>query len=244
VLARIVTLFGEEMDVLQAEVARMGGLAEWALRSSIETVTQRDLALAAQVIMRDAEIDRAQFDLENRVVRVLALRQPLAHDLRSAIASLKIATDLERIGDLAKNIAKRAKPLAVTEAVEPVRSVARIGALVTAQLQQVLDAYSQSDALAAARVWARDDEIDEHYNSLFLELVSYMSQDPRMVGVGTHMMFVAKNLERIGDHATNIAEVVHFLVTGEELRFERPKSDVTSSSNVIPSSGLTRSGQA
>jgi phosphate transport system protein len=226
-LARIVTLFGEEMEMLNAEVARMGGLAEWAVRSSIETVTRRDLPLADAVQARDAVIDSIQADLENRVVRVLALRQPLAHDLRAAIAALKIASDLERVGDLAKNIAKRAKPLAVSEAVEPVRSVERMGALVTTQMNDVLDAYSHGDAARAEEVWARDDEIDEHYNSLFLELVSYMSQDPRMVTAGTHLMFVAKNLERIGDHATNIAEVVHFLVTGEDIISDRPKADRT-----------------
>lgn len=226
-MARIVTLFGEEMELMTAEVARMGGLAEWSVRAALDTITERDLELAETVIARDKTIDAIQVALEARVVRVLALRQPLAQDLRASIAALKIAADLERIGDLAKNIAKRAPALALSETIEPVRSVERIGRLVAAQLQEVLDAYSSADAEKALSVWQRDDEIDEHYNSLFLELVAYMSQDPKMVAAGTHLMFIAKNLERIGDHSTNIAEVVHFLVTGRELIQERPKADIT-----------------
>lgn len=219
--------FGEELEQLQGDVTAMGGLCEHLIAAALDAVVRRDLDAAERAIAGDARVDAMQRELERRVIRLLALRQPLARDLRQVVAALKISTNLERVGDLARNVARRAKALAETEPVEPVSSVDRMGALVADQLRAVLDAYVHGDADAAMRVWRRDSDIDEHYGSLFLELVDYMREDPSMVPSGAHLLFVAKNLERVGDHATNIAEVVQFLVTGEEVDRERPKSDMT-----------------
>jgi phosphate transport system protein len=205
----------------------MGGLAEHAVTSSLDAVRRRDTALAKAVIERDARIDEMQRELEKKVIRLLALRQPLAHDLRQAIAALKISSNLERIGDLAKNIAKRTLVLNESEPIELTRGVDRLGRLVIGRLKDVLDAYARGEPELAISVWYRDDDVDQHYNSLFRELLTYMMEDPRMIGSGAHLLFVAKNLERIGDHATNIAEVVHYVVTGEDLPRERPKRDAT-----------------
>ena len=161
--------------------------------------------------------------------RLLALRQPLARDLRQTISALKIATELERIGDLGKSIAKRVKLIDGIEPVNALKGVARMGRLVTAQLKRVLDAYTALETDAANRVWVRDEEVDEHYQSLFREVVTYMIEDPRTISACAHLLFVAKNLERIGDHCTNIAEEIHFLVTGEQLPVERPKVDALNS---------------
>ena len=149
----------------------------------------------------------------------------MASDLRATIGALKISTDLERIADLAKNIAKRTLVLNQFEPIGLTRSIRRMGRLAARHLNDVLDAYAAQAVRRAVQVWVRDEDIDEHYNSLFRELLTYMMEDPRMIGACAHLLFMAKNIERIGDHATNIAEVVHYLVTGEELSHERPKRD-------------------
>lgn len=215
--------FHEDLEYLAGEVARMGGLAEHMTASALDAVVRRDTALARSVIERDARVDAMQRELERQVMRLLALRQPLESDLRHALAALKIASDLERIGDLARNIAKRTLVLNEAEPIVLTRSVDRMGRLVVALLNDVLDAYSRHESERAVTVWLGDETVDEHYNSLFRELLTYMMEDPRMIGPSAHLLFVAKNIERIGDHATNIAEVVHYLVTGEELARERPK---------------------
>ncbi len=213
----IVKSFDDELDELTAEVARMGGLAEQLLSDALDAVVSRDGDLAKAIIKRDKEIDELQLELERRVILLLALRQPMAADLRRTFSALKISGDLERIGDLAKNMAKRALILNESKPMSLTRSVHRMGHVVGNMLKDVLDAYTTADVDLAVDVWHRDEEIDAHYNSLFRELLTYMMEDSKTITTCTHLLFMAKNLERIGDHSTNIAENVHYLVTGEEL---------------------------
>ena len=217
--------FSQDLEELTGDLARMGGLAEDMLSDAIHAIATRDLALADTVVARDPQIDALQIEVEKKILRLLALRQPLARDLRQTISALKIASELERIGDLAKSIAKRVKLVDKIDAPSALKGVARMGKLVNAQLKRVLDAYSALETDAANKVWSRDEEVDEHYQSLFREVVTYMIEDPRTISACAHLLFVAKNLERIGDHCTNIAEEIHFLVTGEQLLTERPKVD-------------------
>ena len=221
-----VRAYDEELNHLAADVARMGGLAEASVADSLDTVTRRDAALAQTVIERDLKLDALDSEIEKRAIRMIALRQPVAQDLRNTVAAMKIASNLERIGDLAKNIAKRGVLLAETEPVTPLtRSIERMGRLVGGRLKDVLDAYTSSEIERAIRVWSSDDEVDEHYNAIFRELLTYMMGDPRTITACAHLLFIAKNLERIGDHATNIAEIVHYEISGEELPSDRPKGD-------------------
>jgi len=220
----IVKAYGEELNHLSAEVARMGGLAEAEVADAIDTVTRRDLSLAQSVIERDIKLDALNAEIERKAIRMIALRQPVAQDLRRTVGAMKIAGNLERCGDLAKNIAKRGVVLAESEPITPLtRSIERMGRLVAGRLREVLDAYTGGELERAISVWTRDDEVDEHYNSLFRELLTYMMGDPRTIAACAHLLFIAKNLERIGDHATNIAEIVHYEITGEEMPTERPK---------------------
>ncbi|HWA22959.1 MAG TPA: phosphate signaling complex protein PhoU [Caulobacterales bacterium] len=217
--------FGSELDALSTDLARMGGLVESLVNDSITAVVRRDTALAQSVIERDPRVDASHRDMERRVTRMVALRQPVAIDLRETLSVWKIAGDLERIGDLAKNISKRTLVLNQADPVQLTRSIERMGRLAGSHLKQVLDAYSQRDADLGIGVWYRDEEIDAYYNSLFRELLTYMMEDPRTIGPCAHLLFIAKNIERIGDHCTNIAETVHYLVTGEEMPVNRPKAD-------------------
>jgi len=219
----IVKAFSEELEQLSADVVGMGGLCETLLSDSIEAVVNRDAALADSVVERDKRVDVMQRELERRIIRLFALRQPMAADLRATIAALKIIADLERVGDLAKNIARRTHALNEHDPVAYTSQVERMGRLVLGHLSQVLSAYAAGDIAPAVGVWERDDDVDEHYNSLFRDVVTGMTEEPRLIGPGAHLLFVAKNLERIGDHATNIAEVVHYVVTGEELSADRPR---------------------
>jgi phosphate transport system protein len=165
---------------------------------------------------------------------MLALRQPMAQDLREIVAALKISSDIERIGDYAANVAKRAIALTQSPPMRPVGGIARMGRLVQQIIKDVLDAYGAKDADKAVAAWKRDQDVDDMYNSLFREMLTYMMEDPRNIGPSTHLMFIAKNIERIGDHATNIAEIVHYLVRGEDIAESRPKSDRTSFAVVNP----------
>jgi phosphate transport system protein len=222
----IIKAYGEELNHLAAEVARMGGLAEAEVADAIDTVARRDLSLAQSVIERDLKLDALNAEIERKAIRLIALRQPVAQDLRRTVGAMKIADNLERCGDLAKNIAKRGVVLAESEPITPLtRSIERMGRLVAGRLRDVLDAYTGSELERAIAVWSRDDEVDEHYNSLFRELLTYMMGDPRTITACAHLLFIAKNLERIGDHATNVAEIVHYEITGEEMPAERPKWD-------------------
>jgi len=219
-----VKAYGDELNQLTAEVARMGGLAEAQVADAVDSVARRDIALARAVVERDARLDAMHRDIERKAIRLIALRQPVASDLRRALASMKLAMDLERTGDLAKNIAKRGLILAEGEPLQPLtRSIDRMGKLVSMRLRDVLDAYAAAEIDRAVAVWNTDDEVDEHYNALFRELLTYMMGDPRTITAGTHLLFMAKNLERIGDHATNIAETIYYEITGQEFTGERPR---------------------
>ncbi|HSM94688.1 MAG TPA: phosphate signaling complex protein PhoU [Rhizomicrobium sp.] len=227
-----VRAFSEQLESLSSGVAQMGGLAEAQLADAVEAIARRDTKLAEGAIAGDPRIDSLQQDIEAQALKLLALRQPMAVDLRDTLAAIKIASELERIGDLAKNIAKRALVLNREPPIRLTQSLARMGRASLNQLKLVLDSYSDRDATGAEAVWRNDGEIDEIYNSLFRELLTYMMEDPRTISLCTHLLFVAKNIERTGDHATNIAETVYHMVTGGHLAMERPKSDTTSSTTV------------
>ena len=225
----IVKTYGEELDQLSAEVVLMGGLAEAQVADAVEAVARRDVGLAQSVVQRDHKLDELEKDVERKCIRLIALRQPMAADLRKTVAAMKIATSLERTGDLAKNIAKRAMVIAEAEPMSPLtRSIERMGKLVSSRLRDVLDAYKSSKIELAQNVWSSDTEVDEHYNALFRELLTYMMGDPRTISACTHLLFMAKNLERIGDYATNMAEHINFELTGEEYLESRPKANTLS----------------
>ena len=228
----IVKAFTEQLETLSSTVAQMGGLVEAQLADAVDAVAKRDSKLAEKVISGDPQVDRLQQTIEGQAQKLLALRQPMAVDLRETLAAIKIASELERIGDLAKNIAKRALVLNREPPIRLTQSLARMGRAAQSQLKLVLDSYSDRDAEGAVTVWRNDGEIDEIYNSLFRELLTYMMEDPRTIGLCTHLLFVAKNVERAGDHATNIAETVYHMVKGGHLATDRPKSDVTSTTTV------------
>jgi phosphate transport system protein len=226
-MAHIVSAFDEDLVQVQARISEMGGLAEELLSKALESVQNRDAALARQVIDRDKALDAMESALEESVVKVIALRQPVAADLRVLIAAMKISSTLERIGDLSKNIAKRAIPLSSARAVRPTTSILRMGRQTLTQLSDVLNAHASRDVDLAVQIWNQDYEIDEAYNALFREVVTYMVEDSRLIGVGAELMFIAKNLERIGDHTTHIAEMVAYIVTGKSLGDDRPKGEPT-----------------
>ena len=202
----------------------MGGLAEAQVVDAVDAVVRRDVALAQALIVRDLRLDTLQSEVERRALALIAAHQPGEADLRRAISTLKLAMNLERCGDLARNIAKRSLVLSAGEPLLPLTGAnERMGRLVSSRLRAVLDAYAAGDVEPALDVWRRDGEVDEHYESLFRELLAMMAASANSVAAGAHLLFVAKNLERIGDHATNIAEILHFQMTGEELVGERPK---------------------
>ena len=216
--------FGDELQQLKAEVARMGGLVEAQLSDAIAAVANRDVSLAHTVVGRDERLDALQAEIEKKAIRLIALRQPVAQDLRRTVSAMKLSWNLERTGDQAKNIAKRALVIAESDPITPLtRSVERMGKLVVSRLKQALDAYTAEDLQAALSVWQNDQEVDEHYNSVFRELLTYMMSDPRLISSCAQLLFIGKNLERVGDHATNIAEMLYYEVTGEDIAGDRPK---------------------
>ena len=233
----IVRSFAQELQRLANLVTQMGGVAEAQVDAAVKAVARRDVGLAAQVMEADRRLDAYERDIDAEVVRLLALRQPLAQDLREIVSALKISADLERIGDYASNIAKRSLALAQVPAVRPVAGIPRMGKLVEGIMTDVLDAYTERDVAKAIAAWERDQDLDDLYTSLFREVLTDMMEDPRTITPCTHLLFMAKNLERIGDHATNIAETIHFLVVGAPLRGERPKSDGSSFAVVSPDIG-------
>jgi phosphate transport system protein len=237
----IIKSYDQELQRLDNIITQMGGTAESQLAGAIDAVVRRDSELATQVIEGDVRIDELEREVEALAVRLLALRQPMARDLRQILAGLKIASDLERIGDYAANVAKRSVALNQSPPVRPVYALPRMGRLGQAMIKDILDAYVERDAEKAMAVWLRDEELDEMYNSLFRELLTYMIEDPRNITACTHLLFMAKNLERIGDHTTNIAETLYFLVHGTPLTQTRPKRDRTSLA-VLPSESLDGGG--
>jgi phosphate transport system protein len=227
VAEHILKSYDQELQRLDNSIAEMGGLAETQLAAAIDAVVKRDSDLASSVIEGDARVDELEHEVEGQVVRLLALRQPMARDLRQIVAALKTSTDLERICDYAANVAKRSIVLNQSAPVKPVYALPRMGTLCQAMIKDMLDAYVERDADKALAVWMRDEELDEMYTSLFRELLTYMIEDARNITACTHLLFMAKNLERIGDHTTNIAETLYFLVHGKPLAQIRPKRDRT-----------------
>jgi phosphate transport system protein len=226
--------YDDELKRLRDNVARMGGLCERQVAEATTALLRRDTELAAEVVGRDPEIDALQRDIEAFCVRLLALRQPVAVDLRLIVAAMKVGNDLERIGDYARNAAKRAIVVAQQPAIGSLNGFLRMAQLVQANLKGAIDALVHGDAEEADRVWAADAPIDDVYNGIFREMLTHMMEDPRNITAATHLLFIAKNLERIGDHATNIAETVHYAVRGEPLTDERPKSDASAYAVVRP----------
>ncbi len=206
----------------------MGGLAEREIADAIQALTRRDSDLALRVVAGDLRIDTLQQEIEQKAVLTIARRQPMAVDLREIVAALRVSNDLERIGDLAKNIGKRVNALEGDfYPSRLIRGVEHMASLVLSQLKQVLDAYASRDLDAALAVWKGDQQVDSLCTSLFRELLTYMMEDPRNITFCIHLMFCAKNIERMGDHATNIAETVHYMIEGHPIADQRPKGDTT-----------------
>jgi len=222
----IVSSYDNDLQGLRQRISEMGGISEKMLVDALVALARHDKPLAQAVIALDPRLDVLHREVEENAILTIARRQPLAVDLRETISAIRIAGDVERIGDLAKNIAKRA--LAIGDDFQPQKIVVglqHMNDLVLGQLKDVLDAYAQKDTAKALDVWKRDGAIDALYTSLFRELLTYMMEDPRNISFCTHLLFCAKNIERIGDHTTNIAETVHYLVTAETLAIDRPKND-------------------
>ncbi len=231
----IVTSYDQELQNLRRSIAEMGGIAEKMVADSGQALLRRDAALAQAVIAVDTRLDGLQREIEEKAILLIAKRQPMAVDLRETISAIRVSGDLERIGDLAKNVAKRVVAIADQVQLQKiVVGVEHMNELVQGQLKDVLDAYATQDTVAALDVWARDGGIDALYTSLFRELLTYMMEDPRNITFCTHLLFCAKNVERIGDHTTNIAETIHYLATGETLPTDRPKNDRSSFATLDP----------
>ena len=224
----ILSAYDAELQRLQAAIAEMGAHAEAQLHSAVQALVRRDPEQASQIVERDTAVDELETKVDAMAVRLLALRQPVAMDLRNVVGAIRIASDLERMADYAANVAKRTIALSRLPPVAPATAIPRMSRPVEAMIKDVLDAYVQRDVARAVEVWRRDGEVDDIYTGLFRELLTYMMEDPRNIGACTHLLFIAKNIERIGDHATNIAETIHYLVTGQRLAETRPKSDVSS----------------
>ncbi len=234
----IVRAFDADLRTLRGMIAEMGGLAEKMMTESTRALAARDIELARRVIAMDPKLDALQREIEEKAILTIARRQPMAVDLRDVVSAIRIASDLERIGDLAKNVAKRV--VAIAGQFHPqkiVTGVEHMSDLVMAQLRDVLDAYAARDDERAMDVWKRDGQIDALYTALFRELLTYMMEDPRNITFCTHLLFAAKNVERIGDHTTNIGETVHYLVTGHTLTAERPKNDTSSFTTLDEATG-------
>jgi phosphate transport system protein len=220
--------FDVDLQELTRKVAELGGLAEKQVADATEAIVERDIQRAERVVLGDATLDALQREIEEKAILTIARRQPMAVDLREIVGALRVSNDLERIGDLAKNNSKRV--LELTGEFHPqklIRGVEHMTTLALASLKQVLDAYVARDLAKAHQVWMGDQEIDALCVSVFRELLTYMIEDPRNIGFCIHLMFCAKNIERIGDHATNIAETVHYIIEGQPLMEERPKADTT-----------------
>ena len=227
--------FDSDLQELTRLVAEMGGLVERMITESVDALIRRDVALGKRVVASDADIDRLQHTIEERAVLTIARRQPMAIDLREIVGAMRVATDLERIGDLAKNMGKRVAALENDfQPLKLMRGLEHMTDLVQSQVKSVLDAYAAHDLPAAMAVWKGDEEVDAICTSLFRELLTYMMEDPRNISFCIHLMFCAKNIERIGDHATNIAETVFYMIEGQQILDKRPKGDMTTFATTVP----------
>ena len=230
----LVKSYDLELKRLGSLITEMGGIVESQVALASEAMMGRDSETAMRVVETDPKVDAIEREVAEFVIRLLALRQPMAGDLRNIVAALKITTDLERIGDYAANVAKRSVVLSQFQLPISLSGLGHMAQLVQANLKLIIDAVSEKDADKAIQVWRSDQMIDDLYNTVFRELITYMMEDPRNITPCTHLLFIAKNLERIGDHATNIAEILHYAVTGEPLTEARPKGDTSSYAVVQP----------
>jgi phosphate transport system protein len=217
--------FDEDLDRLRALIAQMGGLAEHAIGEAMRCLVQRDVNGAMAVVREDVKLDNLEIEAEKRVVQLIALRAPMAGDLREAVAALKISGVVERIGDYAKNIARRVPLLEDSSQIEPLSLLPEMARIATQMVHDVLDAFVNRDPEAAVRVVARDQALDDFYDSIFRTLLTFMMERPQNIGQSAHLLFVAKNIERVGDHATNIAEMVYYAATGEHVAEHKKKAD-------------------
>ncbi len=225
----IVKAFDKELRALDQAIAEMGGLIEVQLARVFEAIVKRDASLAEEVAANDKLVDDMEADIHAKAMRMLGLRQPIAEDLRTVVAAFQTASEMERIGDYARNIANRTTALIQMPPVgTSAHSIARMGNLVQGMIKDVLDAYQARDTSMADDVRARDQDVDQLNTSLFRELLTYMMEDPHNITACTHLLFIAKNIERMGDHATNIAEHIHMIVYGSDPDSERPKEDKSS----------------
>ncbi len=225
--------FDADLQELARMIAEMGGLAERQIGDALDALNRHDAELARGILAADARIDSLQREIEEKAILTIARRQPMAVDLRDIVGALRVSNDLERIGDLAKNIAKRVEVVENELSLQKVmRGVDHMTELVLTQIKDVLDAFARRDVGKAVQVWRSDEQIDTVNNSLFRELLTYMMEDPRNISVCIHLLFCAKNIERMGDHATNIAETIYYMVEGHALADERPKGDTTSTTNI------------
>lgn len=233
----IVKSFDEDLNQIENLIMEMGGLVEKQITDAVTALGRRDTELAGSVIKGDKRIDSLEAEVDAAVVRILAQRQPMAQDLRAVVVAPKIASNLERIGDYAKNIAKRTSVLAKTQPIgSSATTVKRMCALVQKMVTDVLESYVARNQKRADDVRLRDEEVDQMHNTLFRELLTYMMEDPRAIAPCMHLLFIAKNVERMGDHTTSIAEQVHYMVSGEFFDEERPKGDTTSTTFIEPDS--------
>jgi phosphate transport system protein len=223
-----VKAFDEDIGQLRGLIAQMGGLAEHAIGAAMEALRRHDLEGAREIVAGDKRIDALQMEVEQLAVRIIALRAPLADDLREVVAALKIAGVVERIGDYAKNIAKRVPIIESHGEIEPLSVLPAMSALAVQMVHDALDAFAARDAAAAVEVCDRDRQVDDFYNSLFRVLVTHMMENPKTIGQVAQLLFIAKNLERVGDHATNIAEMIYFAATGTHMA-ERDRGDIPAS---------------
>lgn len=231
----IVHSYDSELNQLQNMIAEMGGLAEMQLARAIAALVKYDADAANDIVEKDRRIDELEDAIDELAVRLIAKRQPMAGDLRTIITGLKVSANLERIGDYAKNIAKRTVTISTATGLRgPIATIARMAALVQSMIKNVLDAYIAHDAEKADDVRARDQEVDQIHSGLFRELLTYMMEDPRNITPCTHLLFIAKNIERVGDHVTSVAEQIHYMVHGELPLGERPKQDLSSFTLVEP----------
>ncbi|MGH6715730.1 MAG: phosphate signaling complex protein PhoU [Bradyrhizobium sp.] len=230
-----VKAFDNDLQELIRLAAEMGGLVERMIVDSVDALVRRDVALGQRVVANDLEVDNLQRVVEERAVLIIARRQPMAVDLREIVGAMRVANDLERMGDLAKNMGKRVAALdSDFHPLKLIRGLEHMTDLVQSQVKTVLDAYASHDLPAAMAVWKGDEEVDAICTSLFRELLTYMMEDPRNISFCIHLMFCAKNIERIGDHATNIAETVFYVIEGQQMLDQRPKGDTTAFATTAP----------
>jgi len=230
----VVKSYDQELKRLRGLITQMGGIVETQVALAADAIMHRDAAAATRAVEEDPKVDALEHEVEGFVIRLLALRQPVAGDLRQIVAALKITVDLERIGDYASNVAKRSIVLAQFSLPYSLAGLAHMALLVQGQLKSIIDALGENDADKAVEVWRSDQVVDDIYNAIFREVITYMMEDPRNITPCAHLLFIAKNLERIGDHATNVAENLYYAVTGETLPESRPKGDTSAYAVIRP----------